>query len=120
MSNLDKRKMALKLLAETNIFSANYAPWGLKLLWRFGIDCPPPHFVKFSTLSLVYGLYFASFMALFMSVQSYFFSLHTALLIPLSALLAGLAFGLMMATYYWLGRRKYQLPLWHQLSGDAS
>ncbi|MFZ6755548.1 DUF6404 family protein, partial [Undibacterium sp. Dicai25W] len=39
-----KRGAALKLLESIGISRSNYAPPLVRLLWRVGIDIPPPHF----------------------------------------------------------------------------
>ena len=112
-----KRKAALKLLSTTGIWKSNYSPPGVRLLWRLGFDCPPPHFARFWSVAPVCGVYFGSAMGLFMWVMAYFGRIHSSQGVLVGAGFAGLFFGLSMATYYALGRRKYRLPLWKDING---
>mgnify|MGYP000013945724 CR=1 FL=1 len=116
MNSTAKREVALKLLEATGIWKSSYAPPGVRLLWRLGFDCPPPHLARFWSVFLVCALYFGIFMGLFMVAMSTFSGTN----VPssstlLGASLAGICFGLFMATYYAMGRRKYRLPLWKDL-----
>jgi len=119
MNSTAKRDAALKLLEATGIWKSNYAPPGLRLLWRLGFDCPPPHLANFSSVFLVCSLYFGVSMGLFMAAVSVFSDAYDLALVVPGAAVAGLCFGLIMATYYAVGRRKYQLPLWKDLSATA-
>ncbi|TXT34551.1 MAG: ybaA [Comamonadaceae bacterium] len=89
MNTSTKREAALKLLSTTGIWKSNYAPPGVKLLWRLGIDCPPPHLARFWSVFFVCGLF------------------------------AGLSFGFLMATYYAIGRKKHRLPLWKDIRASG-
>jgi polyferredoxin len=117
MNKVAKREAALKLLEATGIWKSNYAPSGLLLLWRLGFDCPPPHLARFWSVFLIYALYFGLSMGLLMLALSAFSDILS--FTPLDAGVAGLFFGLFMAIYYAIGRRKYQLPLWKDLKVTA-
>lgn len=119
MKSIGKREAALKLLGETGILESNYAPPGVKLMWRFGIDCPPPHMAGFVGTALVAGLYFALawgvFVALYLGMQGRL----SVPVVLLGASGAGLCFGVAMAAYYAFGRRKHGLPLWNEFRPGA-
>ncbi|MBR7778472.1 DUF6404 family protein [Undibacterium rugosum] len=115
MTSSTRREAALRLLETTGMRKSSYAPPGVLILWRLGIDCPPPHFARFWSLFALSGVYFGIFWGLFMWLFST--ASKTPLLesLPLAACFAGGLFGLGMAFYYAYGRKKYQLPLWNEL-----
>ncbi len=119
MNSSAKRDAALKLLEATDIWKSSYAPPGVRLLWRLGFDCPPPHLASFWSVFLVCAVYFGVVMGLFMLAVSVFAGTYAFSLIPFGVGIAGLVFGILMATYYAIGRRKYKLPLWKDLSATA-
>ena len=115
MNATEKRVAALKLLAATDISRGSYEPTIFRLLWRLGINVPPPHFASFWRNALFAGSFFAVGWGLLMwlllwSRQGMAFSAATA-----TAAGAGLFFGLAMASYYAYGKRKYRLPSWQEL-----
>lgn len=115
MTTSPKREAALKLLSTTDIWKANYAPFGIRLLWRLGFDCPPPHFAGFWSAFWSFGLYFGLSIGLFMWVFASYSGGSDLRFVLFRAAVSGLGFGLFMAAYYAYGRRKYGLPLWKDL-----
>ena len=116
MVNSPQHLAALRLLDESGISKSNYAPPLFRLLWRAGVDVPPPHFMSFfrsavtmgTTFGIVWGLLFSVFELL----------VDGAVNIPvllLTAICCGFVFGLAVATYYSYGRRRYKLPEWSAL-----
>ena len=110
-----KREAALALLAATGMRRSNYEPPSLKLLWKLGIDAPPPHMASFMANALFSGTYFGVCWGLvmwfgFWSGQGR--SIESALLATLAA---AVPFGLFMGVYYRHGRRIHGLPLWKDL-----
>ncbi len=115
MMTSTRREAALQLLEATGMRKSSYAPPGVLLLWRLGIDCPPPHFARFWSVLVLSGVYFGIFWGLLMWLFS---TASKSLLfgsLPLAACFAGGFFGLGMAIYYAYGRKKYQLPLWEDV-----
>lgn len=110
MSTHTKRAAALALLAQTGIWRSNYEPPLLRLLWRLGFDVPLPHLMSFWKNALSTGSYFCIAWGLIMWSQG---STGAGLLV--GAVVAGLLFGISMASYYAYGKRKHQLPSWHEL-----
>lgn len=103
---------ALEKLATTGIWRSNYAPPLYRLLWRAGLNVPPPHFAGFARNSLLNGVWFCLAWGALM-----WFGIWSSNGVPpvralFSSLLAGTIFGLTMAFYYRHGARKYQLPQW--------
>ena len=119
MNTSTKREAALKLLSTTGIWKSNYAPPGVKLLWRLGIDCPPPHLARFWSVFFVCGLFFGLSLGLSMWVVALTSGIYALSWIPLGAGVAGLSFGFLMATYYAIGRKKHRLPLWKDIRASG-
>jgi membrane associated rhomboid family serine protease len=111
MTALQRRQAALALLARTGIWPSNYAPPLFHLLWRMGINVPPPHFIGSGYIVIVGGGFFGALMTL-LTRPMMPMSLGGTLL---QAAVAGLAFGLFMAGYYAYGRSRHRLPRWHAL-----
>ena len=110
-----KRDAALRLLSATGMWRSNYAPPLLRLLWLCGFDVPPPHFVPFSTNAIVFGTTFA---VAFGVVRRLLEGPDIARSLPavlLELVLAGVLFGLVMATLVERAKRKHQLPRWRDL-----
>lgn len=110
MTTHKKRTAALALLAQTGIWRSNYEPPLLRLLWRLGFDVPLPHMMSFWKNALSAGSYFGIAWGLIMWTQG---TTGTGLLV--GAVVAGLLFGIGMASYYAYGKRKYKLPSWQEL-----
>lgn len=111
----EKRDAALKLLAATGIWPSNYAPPFVRLLWRFGLNVPPPHFGSFWGNASFMGTFFAIAWGAFMWVVVW---PRRDLPWPLALAAAGAAgvmFGLGMASYYAYGKRRHKLPSWKEL-----
>jgi hypothetical protein len=88
------------------------APPLFRLLWRLGLEVPPPFFLGFWSVLLVSGALFAlgwgSCMWCWFGLPSGgMLALHVAV-----SLLAGLAFGACMAAFSRWTARRYDLPPW--------
>jgi hypothetical protein len=104
-----KRSAALELLAETGMWPISYAPPLFRLLWRLGIDVPPPHFAGFWANFVLSGSLFGVAMGLY----QWFFNTPRSLTLALVAtVFCGVFFGLSMAVRYRNGARKYNIPSW--------
>lgn len=113
-----QRDQALAILAGTGIWRSNYAPPALHLLWRLGLQVPPPHFARFGTTVLTLGVSFATLWGLLMWIFVWSRQSLAPLAALVAALVAGAMFGLLMAAYYAYGRSKYKLPDWRSLGTD--
>ena len=111
-----KRARALQLLANTGMWRSNYEPPALRLLWRLGVDVPPPHFARFGSVALLAGTWFGVLWGGFMWLMMWSGAGMSIAAAALSATVAGALFGLSMAAYYAYGRQKYKLPTWAELS----
>jgi hypothetical protein len=120
MESNPKREAALRLLSATGMKRSNYEPPLLRLLWRLGVDAPPPHFASFGANALVAGIFFGSCWGMSMWLFLWRQQAAPITVSLLSSVLAGLLFGIAMATYYAYGRRKYNLPSWHSLRAEVA
>jgi uncharacterized membrane-anchored protein len=97
------------------MWRSNYEPPLLRLLWRLGLNVPPPHFAGFVATALFSG----GFFALLWGVIMWFLTWSRSGMSPTgavtTAVFGGVLFGLMMASYYYWGRRKHRLPEWKDL-----
>ncbi len=88
------------------------APPLYRLLWRLGVEIPPPHFAGFWPLALSTGPFFAVCWGLLMWFLLWRSDDMPVAIAVVTSLLAGLAFGLIMAAYYRWRARKLALPPW--------
>jgi hypothetical protein len=109
------REAALQILARTNIWKSNYAPPATRLLWRLGFNVPPPHFASFTSIVFSFGLYFGTALGLLMWLFPVSMSGSGGCVLIVPSTLAGLLFGVSMATYYAYGRKRHRLPTWSEL-----
>lgn len=103
------------MLAQCGIMKSNYAPPIYRLLWRFGVKMPPPHFAGFIFNFLFTGTIFAVGFGTFVWLFSWSANGKSAAGAVLASLAAGILFGLSMASYYRYGARKHKLPAWPEL-----
>ena len=118
MSFEQRKERALELLQATGMMSSHYAPPLTRLLWKAGINSAPPHFQSFLHTTVVMGSGFGILWGLFMWCLSRFQAISLSLPLPVTALgacLAGLLFGITMASIYAFDRRKHHLPAWSTL-----
>ncbi|OYO31385.1 DUF6404 family protein [Janthinobacterium sp. PC23-8] len=117
--NFEQRKTrAMELLQATGMMRSHYAPPLIRLLWKAGVQIAPPHFQSFLSTALLTGGWFGLFMGVFLGVFGWFQGaapLQAALIAMAAACVAGLLFGLALASFYAHDRRKHQLPDWSTL-----
>jgi hypothetical protein len=120
MESIPRREAALRLLETTGMWRSSYEPPALRLLWRLGVDAPPPHFAGFGASALAIGSFFGLAWGLAMWLFLWRSQAVPAAAVVIAAVGAGLLFGISMATYYAFGRRKYKLPPWHGLQAGSA
>ena len=114
MSFEHRKTRALEVLSKTGMTRSHYAPPLIRLLWKAGVQVPPPHFLPFLRTALGTGLWFGMFWGLIMWI--FFWSRPDAAtpLSPLAALVAACAagslFGIAITSVYARERHKHQLP----------
>jgi hypothetical protein len=120
METNQQREAALKLLASTGILRSNYEPPLLRLLWRLGLNVPPPHFASFWGNAVVSGVFFAVGWGSLMWFLLWSRQGMSLAVFLVAAIVAGVLFGATMAGYYSYGKRKHALPSWRELPGAAA
>ena len=115
MNDTEKRARMAEHLSSLGVPQSTFAPPFYRLLWRFGIDAPPPLFTGFVPLALAQGGLFG----IFWGVAMWAVVRVTGLFIPtlfiaVAAAIAGALFGVTMATLIRWKARQLGLPPWPQ------
>jgi hypothetical protein len=113
MNHAEKIKLMFDDLPRRGVAAGTFAPPLYRMLWKFGVQIPPPHFSSFTFLFFFQGGFFGIFWGLLMGLLFW-----TPFRLPLwpfafASISAGVLFGLCMATYYRWQARKHHLPCWH-------
>ncbi|MFZ6755568.1 DUF6404 family protein, partial [Undibacterium sp. Dicai25W] len=106
---------ALKLLESIGISRSNYAPPLVRLLWRVGIDIPPPHFGGIFTNALLMGTFYGTAWGIIMWMAVWSHEGMSPIGALITSVCAGILFGFGMSGYYAYNRRKHNLPKWSEL-----
>lgn len=110
-----RKNRAMAIMEGKGMWPSIYAPPCHIFLWRLGIHVPPPPFSHFWTNFLSFACVYTPFWGVvmwFIFWKDHGTSLHLA---AASALLAGLVFGIAMATFQKWRQRVNRLPQWEQL-----
>ena len=117
MTDPDKLERMRKHMLALGVSPSTAAPPLWKLLWRLGIDLPPPLFMGFWQTALLMGSFFGLFWGLFMWLFMWSRQGMPVWIMLSSAILAGVLFGLCMAAYFRHLARKHRLPSWSAYTG---
>ncbi len=131
MTHREKVDRFIEDMRERGVGTSSAAPPLFRLLWALGLEIPPPLFLGFLPLALAAGAFFGFFWGLFMAA---FFLIwlvvgegvlwgHAAIdlvwkglfglgVLAGGAFVAGLLFGLTMATYMRWKAARLALPSW--------
>jgi hypothetical protein len=115
MTYPSKLSSALAMLAATGIGRGSYEPPLYRLLWRVGLFLPPPHFASFGFNFVFNAAWFATLWGAIMWLLLWSQLGGSGVVATITAVAAGVLFGLTMAAYYRYGARKHGLPLWSRL-----
>jgi len=118
MTHSEKLKEMHRHMAALGIAATTAAPPAWQLLWRLGIEAPPPLFAPFWPSALFMGSFFGLFWGLFMWLFLWSRQGMPGWLVAAAALSAGALFGLCMAGYFRYLARKHNLPLWRDYAGQ--
>ena len=119
MTLTSKIQFAVDTAIARGIGRFDAAPPIHRLLWAVGIDARPPHYASFGRNALLMGGFWGAWMAVFGA--AYALHLHPGggadmIVKPICiALLAAVAFGLVMAMVFRSRARKAGLPDWNEL-----
>ena len=117
MTHQEKLEMMFRHTDALGIGRSTVAPPAWRLLWKAGLRTPPPVFLGFLPLALGMGLFFAIGWGLLMWVFMWWRQGMTVAATAVVALVAGVMFGVAMASYYRYHARKLRLPDWTTYRG---
>lgn len=107
---------SLALLSQRGLPRNRYEPPLFRLLWKIGVEVPPPHYMSFAKVAISYAVWFAVFWWGFMWVLVWSRQGRAMGDDVLVAVAAGAFFGLVMAWFYERDRRKLRLPAWESFA----
>jgi len=112
MNHQQKTELLVSDLASRGVGKMTIAPPAFALAWKLGIPIPPPHFLSFGTLALMMGGFFGVFWGILMWLVFWKRETLPAGGAFVASLIAGILYGLVMASYYRWKARKLGLPSW--------
>jgi hypothetical protein len=117
MTHEEKLELMYRHTDALGISRATVAPPAWRLLWKMGVQAPPPLFAPFLPMALATGSFFTLGWGLLM-----WLALWARQGMPLAAMVgsavaAGVLFGLIMAGVYRYLARKHRLPTWAEYRG---
>jgi hypothetical protein len=110
---------ALGILKTTGIWRSNYAPFLHRMFWRAGVSIPPPHFASFGFNVVFMGAWFGAVWGLWMWLFVWSQRGMSGVEAVFASILSGVFFGLIVALYYRIRARTYNLPLWSQIKAAS-
>jgi hypothetical protein len=110
---------AFELLESRGVWRRNFAPPMFRLLWRFRVEAPPPHFCGFVQNVALVGGAFSIIWGLAMVALPVGLGGPRVVNAIVLALILGLLFGAVMAGYYRWSARRHGIPLWHEFHPEA-
>ncbi|ERK14347.1 hypothetical protein L580_3503 [Serratia fonticola AU-P3(3)] len=111
----EKKKRALALMEEKKMWRSNYAPPILRLLWKWGVQIPPPPFAPFWLNTLCFGGFFGPLWGVIMWFTIWKSEGYSASMALQTSFITGLLFGVFMALYHYWRKRVNKLPDWNSL-----
>jgi hypothetical protein len=120
MTHQQRLEAMYKHLPTLGLGQWTFAPLLYRVLWKFGLELPPPHFTPFAHLALLQGTFMTLGMSLFLWIaNTLLWDLHGEAG-PIAALImiSGTSFGLAVAFIYRAQARKRRLPLWYEYRGN--
>jgi len=112
MTHREKVDLLIEELEEEGVNAFTVAPPLFRLLWLFGLKVPPPLFLGFFTLTVLFGIFFGVLWGEVMWLLQWKAGLVGVEIAVLISALAGLLFGLTMAGYYRWKAASLDLPSW--------
>ncbi|EOX3483977.1 DUF6404 family protein [Vibrio cholerae] len=113
-----KLKAASEELNSKGVWKSNYNPPSAKLLQMLGLQQPPPYYrsfwVNFTNSFIVYTPIFGVLMWFILwSAEG-----QSVTYAVISSSIAGVAYGVTMALYFFIQRRRLNLKKWEDLGGE--
>ena len=118
MTHKEKIKKMFEELPKKGIKQYNFAPPIYRLLWKLGVEIPPPPFSSFLYDFLFAGVGFGTLWGLLMWFVFWQPKNFPAIIAIISSAMAGILFGLSMAVILRHKAKKHNLPLWKDYDKD--
>jgi len=109
MTGSEKLQAMQARMAELGIAPSTAAPPLWKLLWRMGVEVPPPLFMGFWSVALLMGGFFGVGWGILMWFMMWSRQGMAGWVALVAAVVAGVLFGLAMAAYFRHLARKHGL-----------
>jgi Family of unknown function (DUF6404) len=115
LNHREKVSYAIADLAQRGIDTTTSAPPAWRVAWSLGVKIPPPHFMGFLSIAMTSGIVFGVLWGLLIWYLLWYSKgwLFTASV----AAVAGVVYGLLMATCYRYSAAQLELPSWDQYPG---
>lgn len=117
MTHDQKLELMYRHTDALGISRATVAPPAWRLLWKLGVQVPPPLFAPFLPMALAMGSFFGIGWGLVMWLAFWSRQGMPLGVVALAALAAGALFGLIMAGIYRRMARKHGLTSWADYRG---
>ena len=118
MTHSEKLEAMKRHMTALGILQSTAAPPAWKLLWRLGVEIPPPLFLGFWHAALFMGTFFGLLWGAVMWLILWSWQGMPLAFVAIGSLSAGILFGLLMATYFRYLARKHNLPAWADYTGQ--
>jgi hypothetical protein len=116
MTHQEKVEYAINHLIALGVKERTATPLLFRLLWKYNVNIPPPHFIPFLSLTILMAIAWGVPVCLIFSLMKYGFSVP-----PLSSLVVGvlysMLFGVSMGIYFSWSSYRLKLPRWKDYNG---
>ena len=118
MTHKEKLNKMFDELSKKGINKNIFAPPIYRLLWKIGIEIPPPLFSSFMSIFLFSGIFFGLLWGLLMWILLWRPENLPIAIAVIGSAMAGVLFGLSIAAILRRKAKKYNLPLWKDYGKD--
>ncbi len=119
MSYPPRVEAALKDLTGHGLKLRNCAPPLHRLMWRYGLNIPPPHMAGFLSNFISTSLVAVPGSALALWLYQFIRAAESTPPILIPSLVSGISAGLAVACYFWYTAIEHDLPRWSSISSET-
>ncbi|NIF73491.1 hypothetical protein F3J16_25390 [Burkholderia sp. Ap-962] len=107
---------SLEILDSKGISRSSSAPFLHRMLWKIGIEIPPPHYLKWVQNFALSGVFFGPTWGALMYLLSLNRTPMSIGIAVFASMAAGAVFGICYATMTWSKGRKHGVPGWNEIN----